>query len=89
MKPIDRNQPAFPAQAAQDNLGRVFTPFPGFTRYEYVLLQFALSGVAELAPEDDLTDKQISKAIMQGAKMLAEAYFEAIDDTPETKVINL
>lgn len=39
-------QTAFPAQAAQDNFGKIFTPFPGFNMYDYVLLQFALRGTA-------------------------------------------
>ena len=33
------NQPAFPPQVAQDNLGRIIAPIPGMTKLEYFSLQ--------------------------------------------------
>lgn len=82
---INRNQPAFPAMPAQDNLGRVFAPFPGLTQYEYVMLQFALTGAqSELNVHDQITDEHFAAAIMEGAKLLTEAFFEAVTP-PEAK----
>jgi hypothetical protein len=90
---INRQQPAFPAQAAQDNLGKIFTPFPGFTQYEYVMLQFALKGVnEELDLPENLDDTKVADAIMQGAKILTDAFFKAVtppEATTEAKIINL
>jgi hypothetical protein len=94
---INRQQPAFPAQAAQDNLGKIFTPFPGFTQYEYVMLQFALKGVnEELDLPESLDDTEVARvvadAIMQGAKILTDAFFKAVTPPEETtgaKIINL
>jgi hypothetical protein len=31
--------PAFPCMPIQDNLGRLVAPIPGFTKYEYSVLQ--------------------------------------------------
>jgi hypothetical protein len=90
---INRQQPAFPAQAAQDNLGKIFTPFPGFTQYEYVMLQFALRGVnEELELPENLTDGEVAEHIMEGAKVLTNAFFKAVtppESTTEGKIINL
>jgi hypothetical protein len=33
------NQPAFPPQVAQDNLGRLIAPIPGMTKLEYAAIQ--------------------------------------------------
>jgi hypothetical protein len=33
------NQPAFPPQVAQDNLGRIVAPIPGLSKLEYFALQ--------------------------------------------------
>ena len=71
---------AFPAQAAQDSLGKIFTPFPGFTKYEYVLLQFALTGIHTIIENnDEFTNEQLANAVMLGAKDLTEAYFRQVD----------
>lgn len=84
---------AFPAHPVQDNFGKVFTPFPGLTKYEYVLLQFAAQGASQ-TPEwpENMTGEQIAAAIMEGAKVLTEAYFNALEapqaDQP-APIINL
>lgn len=75
---------AFPAQAAQDSLGKIFTPFPGFTKYEFVLLQFALTGVkAIFLEEQDLTNEQLADAVMLGAKELTDGYFRALEQNKD------
>jgi hypothetical protein len=33
------NQPAFPPQVAQDNLGRIIAPIPGMSKLEYAAIQ--------------------------------------------------
>jgi hypothetical protein len=93
MSKINRNQPAFPAMPAQDNLGRVFTPFPGLTQYEYVMLQFALTGAqSELSLPDQVTDEHFAAAIMEGAKVLTDAFFKAVtipEQTTEATLIKM
>lgn len=55
---------AFPAQAAMDNYNRVFTPFPGITRFEYIVLQLYKSDVDTL----------------EECMLLAERFINAIDN---------
>ena len=78
---------------AQDNLGRVFTPFPGFTQYEYVMLQFALKGVnEEIELPADATDQDAAAAIMEGARLLTDAFFKAVtppEATTEATLIKM
>lgn len=76
---------AFPAQAAQDSLGKIFTPFPGFTKEEYVLLQFALTGVNAMTDDQELSNEQLADAVMIGARELTEAYFRALEKTQQKK----
>lgn len=76
---------AFPAQAAQDNLGKIFTPFPGFTKEEYVLLQFALTGVSAMTDDEELSNEQLADLVMIGARELTEAYFRALEKTQQKK----
>lgn len=80
---MNKNTTAFPASPVQDNFGKVFTPFPGFTKYEYVLLQFSLKGDFGDWP-DHMSAEDIAMAIMQGAKVMADAYFSALEQ-PEEK----
>ena len=75
---------AFPAQAAQDSLGKIFTPFPGFTKEEFVLLQFALIGANDMTGPENLTVDQIADSLMRGAQCLTDAYFRALEQ-PEAK----
>lgn len=42
-KKEDLIKTAFPAQAAMDNYNRIFTPFPGITRFEYYVLSIYTS----------------------------------------------
>lgn len=79
---------AFPAQAAQDSLGKIFTPFPGFTKEEYVLLQFALTGVSAMTDDEELSNEQLADAVMIGARELTDAYFRALEK-PEQKTNSL
>lgn len=80
----NKQSTAFPAQAAQDSLGKIFTPFPGFTKEEYVLLQFALSGVTAMTDEEELSNDQLADGVMIGARVLTDAYFRALEK-PEQK----
>lgn len=80
---MNKNTTAFPASPVQDNFGKVFTPFPGFTKYEYVLLQFALKADFNDWP-GEANENEIAAAIMDGAKVLADAYFSALEQ-PEEK----
>jgi len=42
-KKEDLIKTAFPAQAAMDNYNRIFTPFPGITRFEFYVLKIYTS----------------------------------------------
>lgn len=79
----NQHSTAFPAQAAQDNFGKIFTPFPGFTKYEYVLLQFALKGDFSDWPIL-MSSNDIAMAIIEGAKVMTDAYFKSLE-LPEEK----
>lgn len=81
----NKDTTAFPAQAAQDSLGKIFTPFPGFTKEEYVLLQFALTGVSAMTHDEELSNEQLADAVMIGARELTEAYFRALEKTQQKK----
>lgn len=37
----EHKQPAFPAFPAQDQFGSIVSPFPGFSKFEFVALEFA------------------------------------------------
>lgn len=81
----NKDTTAFPAQAAQDSLGKIFTPFPGFTKEEYVLLQFALTGVSAMTDDEELSNEQLADLVMIGARELTEAYFRALEKTQQKK----
>ena len=44
-KKEDLIKTAFPAQAAMDNFNRIFTPFPGITRFVYYVLKIYTSNL--------------------------------------------
>ena len=37
----EHQQPAFPAFPAQDQFGSIVSPFPGFSKFEFVVLKFS------------------------------------------------
>lgn len=79
-----KTQPAFPAFPAADNFGKIFTPFPGLSQYEYVLLQF----VKEFAHNYDIDEE--SKEMMVNAEKYTRAFFNHIDsekDKDETSPV--
>ena len=70
------NQPAFPPQVAQDNLGRIIAPIPGMTKLEYFSLQLLphylqLASTKKLSKNGDmLTPAQA--AIVMAQELLDE-----------------
>ena len=89
----NKHTTAFPAQSVQDNFGKIFTPFPGFTKYEYVLLQMAITGVnSDFTFNDNVPIEKLADYVMEGAKVLTDAYFNAleqIDAKKDTPIVNL
>lgn len=67
----NKNKTAFPAFPAQDNFGKIFTPFGGQTFYEYVLLQFS----AQLS-----TRHIIPTVCVDLAAEYTEAYFNKLSE---------
>lgn len=70
------NQPAFPPQVAQDNLGRLMAPIPGMTKLEFYAV-ILLPTYIELAQKKDgltIRGRLVSpyEAAIEAAKLLIE-----------------
>jgi len=76
------NQPAFPPQVAQDNLGRIIAPIPGMTKLEYFSLQL-LPHYLQLASTKKLSKNGDMLTPAQAAIVMAQ---ELLDEL--TKINN-
>ena len=76
------NQPAFPPQVAQDNLGRIIAPIPGLSRLEYFSLQL-LPHYLQLASTKKLSKNGDMLTPAQAAIVMAQ---ELLDEL--TKINN-
>ena len=76
------NQPAFPPQVAQDNLGRLVAPIPGMTKLEYFSLQL-LPHYLQLASTKKLSRNGDMLTPAQAAIVMAQ---ELLDEL--TKINN-
>ena len=70
------NQPAFPPQVAQDNLGRLMSPIPGMTKLEFYAVILLPTYIALAQKKDGLTirGRLVSpyEAAIEAAKILIE-----------------
>lgn len=70
------NQPAFPPQVAQDNLGRLMAPIPGMTKLEFYAVILLPTYIALAQKKDGLTirGRLVSpyEAAIEAAKLLIE-----------------
>ncbi len=70
------NQPAFPPQVAQDNLGRLMAPIPGMTKLEFYAIILLPTYLALAQKYDGLTfmGQRVSPwdAAIEAAKLLIE-----------------
>jgi hypothetical protein len=77
-------QPAFPPQVAQDNLGRIIAPIPGMSKLEYFAIML-LPTMIEIDRQQgsSIKGKYVSpaKAAVQAAKNLLKELNES-DETP-------
>ena len=76
------NQPAFPPQVAQDNLGRIIAPIPGMTKLDYFSLQL-LPHYLQLASTKKLSKNGDMLTPAQAAIVMAQ---ELLDEL--TKINN-
>lgn len=76
------NQPAFPPQVAQDNLGRIIAPIPGLSKLEYFALQL-LPHYLQLASTKKLSRNGDMLTPAQAAIVMAQ---ELLDEL--TKINN-
>lgn len=71
----NHTQPAFPPQVAQDSLGRIIAPIPGFSKLEYAALML-LPAFMEVAKTTDISIKgkkcNVYEATIESAKQLLD-----------------
>lgn len=85
------NQPAFPPQVAQDNLGRIMAPIPGMSKLEFFAV-ILLPTYVQLAQKKDgllVRGRLVSPydAAIEAAKILIEKLNNVEDEKPALKVI--
>ena len=73
------NQPAFPPQVAQDNLGRIIAPIPGMSKLEYFAIQL-LPTYLELGKKHPLADKGEPITPIQAAIITAKTLLQQLND---------
>jgi hypothetical protein len=77
------NQPAFPPQVAQDNLGRIIAPIPGMSKLEYFALTL-LPCYLEIHQRQELSvnGKKATPydAAIEGAKQLLKRLNQPTDE---------
>jgi hypothetical protein len=76
------NQPAFPPQVAQDNLGRLIAPIPGMTKLEYFSLHL-LPYYLELASTKKLGKNGLMLNPPQAAILMASELIKELDMAEE------
>lgn len=82
-------QPAFPPQVAQDNLGRIIAPIPGMSKLDF----FAIMLLPTMIEIDRNQGSSINgnyvspaTAAVHQAKKLLKALNEIKDETPSIKI---
>jgi hypothetical protein len=74
---ITKNDPALPCMPIQDSLGRLIAPIPGFTKYEYVVLEIYKELINKLY--DDHDTEFTSDGVMGVACEIADSYFDNLN----------
>lgn len=82
------NQPAFPPQVAQDNLGRIIAPIPGMTKLEYFAIQL-LPTYLELGKKHPLADKGEPVTPIQAAIITAKNLLEQLNEKPNENTLQI
>jgi len=74
----NKKNPAFPCMPIQDSLGRLVAPIPGFTKYEYVVLEIYKELLNKLY--DDRDPEFTDRGVMLVACEMADTYFTTINE---------
>ena len=82
------NQPAFPPQVAQDNLGRIVAPIPGLSKLEYFALQL-LPHYLQLASTKKLGKDGQMLTPAQAAIVMAQELIDELHKTNDNEKDNL
>lgn len=82
------NQPAFPPQVAQDNLGRLIAPIPGMSKLEYFAIQL-LPTYLELGKKHPLADKGQPVTPIQAAIITAKNLLEQLNEKPNENTLQI
>jgi hypothetical protein len=84
------NQPAFPPQVAQDNLGRLMAPIPGMTKLEFYAVILLPTYISLAQKYDGLTfqGERVSPwdAAIEAAKILIEKLNNQEDEKPTLQI---
>ena len=84
------NQPAFPPQVAQDNLGRLMAPIPGMSKLEFFAVILLPTYVQLAQKKDGLTvrGRLVSpyEAAIEAAKILIEKLNTQEDEKPTIQI---
>lgn len=78
------NQPAFPPQVAQDNLGRIIAPIPGMTKLEFFALTL-LPTYLEIHQRQDLSIKGSKVTPYDAAIEAANQLLKRLNKTNDEK----
>jgi hypothetical protein len=84
------NQPAFPPQVAQDNLGRIMAPIPGMNKLEFYAVILLPTYISLAQKKDGLTirGRLVSPydAAIEAAKILIEKLNNQEDEKPTLQI---
>lgn len=85
------DQPAFPPQVAQDNLGRIIAPIPGMTKLEFFAIML-LPKYLDIAKKYDgiiLNGEKVSAfdAAIEAARIIIEKINKSNDETTPVQII--
>lgn len=82
-------QPAFPPQVAQDNLGRLIAPIPGMTKLEFAALILLPTYIQIARTSDGLTVQGERVTPYQAAIAAANQLFKTLNKENENNNSNL
>jgi hypothetical protein len=74
---ITKNDPALPCMPIQDSLGRLTAPIPGFTKYQYVVLEIYKELINKVYNDHD--SEFTSDGVMLVACEMADTYFNILN----------
>ena len=79
------DQPAFPPQVAQDNLGRIIAPIPGMSKLEFFAIMLLPSFIKLQRETDGLRHEGKNVTPYQAAIIAAENFIKQLNDYKDEK----